>query len=62
MSGGLFGKGPAQGVLKEKIPDASTDFIFAVAGEELGFVTMEDWYKITTKHYKNYSCTIIKIV
>ena len=37
-SGGLFGKGPAQGVLKEKIPDANTDFIFAVAGEELGLI------------------------
>jgi len=37
-SGGLFGKGPGQGILKEKIPDANTDFIFAVAGEELGFI------------------------
>ena len=37
-SGGFFGKGLAQGILKEKIPDASTDFIFAVAGEELGFI------------------------
>ena len=37
-SGGFFGKGPGQGILKEKIPDASTDFIFAVAGEELGFI------------------------
>jgi len=37
-SGGLFGKGPGQGSLKEKIPDANTDFIFAVAGEELGFI------------------------
>jgi len=37
-SGGLFGKGPGQGILKERIPDAHTDFIFAVAGEELGFV------------------------
>ena len=37
-SGGFFGKGPGQGVLKEKIPDANTDFIFAVAGEELGFI------------------------
>ena len=37
-SGGLFGKGPGQGNLKEKIPDANTDFIFAVAGEELGFI------------------------
>ena len=37
-SGGLFGKGPGQGILKEKIPSANTDFIFAVAGEELGFI------------------------
>ena len=37
-SGGLFGKGPGQGSLKEKIADANTDFIFAVAGEELGFI------------------------
>ena len=37
-NGGLFGKGPGQGILKEKIPDANTDFIFAVAGEELGFI------------------------
>ena len=37
-SGGLFGKGPGQGILKERIPDANTDFIFSVAGEELGFI------------------------
>ncbi len=38
QSGGFFGKGPGQGQLKEKIPDANTDFIFAVAGEELGYI------------------------
>ncbi len=38
QNGGLFGKGPGQGILKEKIPDANTDFIFAVAGEELGLI------------------------
>ena len=37
-NGGWLGKGPGQGILKEKIPDANTDFIFAVAGEELGFI------------------------
>ena len=37
-SGGWLGKGPGQGILKEKIPSANTDFIFAVAGEELGFI------------------------
>ena len=38
QSGGILGKGPGQGILKESIPEASTDFIFAVAGEELGFI------------------------
>ncbi len=38
QNGGFFGKGPGQGILKERIPDANTDFIFAVAGEELGFI------------------------
>ncbi len=37
-SGGLLGKGPAHGIIKDRIPDANTDFIFAVAGEELGFI------------------------
>lgn len=36
--GGLIGTGPGQGTVKLSIPDAHSDFIFAVAGEELGFV------------------------
>lgn len=36
MNGGLFGRGPAVGSIKEQIPDAHADFVFAVAGEELG--------------------------
>lgn len=36
-SGGLFGKGPGEGEVKSIIPDAHTDFIMAVAGEEFGF-------------------------
>lgn len=35
-SGGLFGRGPGQGIVKEILPDAHSDFIFAVAGEEFG--------------------------
>jgi cell division protein FtsW len=35
-SGGLFGVGPAEGSIKWQIPDAHTDYIFAVAGEEYG--------------------------
>jgi cell division protein FtsW len=38
MNGGILGRGPGQGVVKERIPDAHTDFIFAVAGEELGMI------------------------
>lgn len=34
--GGLFGSGPGQGTVKLTLPDAHSDFIFSVAGEELG--------------------------
>lgn len=34
--GGVFGTGPGQGTVKLNIPDAHADFIFSVAGEELG--------------------------
>jgi len=36
--GGLFGRGPGEGQIKEYLPDAHTDFIFAVAGEEFGML------------------------
>jgi cell division protein FtsW len=38
MNGGLFGRGPGEGTVKEILPDAHSDFIFAVAGEELGLL------------------------
>jgi cell division protein FtsW len=38
-SGGLWGKGLGQGVMKlEFLPEDTTDFIFAVIGEELGLM------------------------
>jgi cell division protein FtsW len=39
ISGRWFGKGPGEGTIKRILPDAHTDFIFAVAGEEFGIVT-----------------------
>ena len=35
-AGGLFGRGPGEGVVKSILPDAHSDFVFAVAGEEFG--------------------------
>jgi len=37
-NGGLFGTGPGGGTAKRILPDAHTDFIFAVVGEEFGFI------------------------
>ena len=36
--GGLLGQGPGEGTVKQTLPDAHSDFIFAVAGEELGAI------------------------
>ena len=35
-SGGIFGRGPGEGIVKKSLPDAHADYIFAVAGEEFG--------------------------
>ena len=38
MNGALFGRGPGEGTVKAQLPDAHTDFVMAVAGEEFGLV------------------------
>ena len=37
-NGGLWGRGPGEGTVKNYLPDAHADFVFAVAGEEFGLV------------------------
>jgi cell division protein FtsW len=37
-AGGLVGRGPGEGAVKKVLPDAHTDFVFAVAGEEFGAI------------------------
>ncbi len=36
--GGVMGVGPGQGTVKLALPDAHADFVFSVAGEELGLI------------------------
>jgi cell division protein FtsW len=37
-AGGLFGRGPGEGVLKRQIPDVHTDFAYSGAAEEYGLI------------------------
>jgi cell division protein FtsW len=37
-NGGLFGRGPGEGRVKDVLPDAHADFVFAVVGEEFGMI------------------------
>ncbi|OYX30020.1 MAG: cell division protein FtsW [Caulobacterales bacterium 32-69-10] len=37
-AGGLFGRGPGEGVMKRHVPDLHTDFIYSVAAEEFGLM------------------------
>lgn len=37
-SGGFWGKGPGEGFYKKSLPDAHSDFVFAVAAEEYGVI------------------------
>ncbi|MEY2882281.1 MAG: hypothetical protein RL490_5 [Pseudomonadota bacterium] len=37
-AGGLFGAGPGEGVMKFRLPEPHTDYIFSVIGEEFGIL------------------------
>lgn len=38
IEGGFFGRGPGEGTIKTRFPDAHTDFIYSVIAEEYGVV------------------------
>jgi cell division protein FtsW len=38
MNGGLFGRGPGEGIMKRHVPDLHTDFIYSVGAEEFGLI------------------------
>lgn len=37
-AGGVFGRGPGEGIIKRSLPDAHADFVYAVAAEEFGLL------------------------
>ena len=37
-AGGVFGRGPGEGVMKRHVPDLHTDFIYSVGAEEYGLI------------------------
>ena len=37
-AGGMFGRGPGEGVMKRYVPDLHTDFIYSVGAEEYGLI------------------------
>lgn len=37
-NGGIFGTGPGEGRIKDILPDAHADYVFAVVGEEFGLI------------------------
>ena len=39
-SGGFFGKGIGEGLLKNRVPEAHTDYIISVISEEFGVVAI----------------------
>ena len=40
MSGGFFGKGLGEGTLKNRVPEAHTDYIISVISEEFGVISI----------------------
>ena len=61
--GGLTGQGMGEGILKERVPEAHTDYIIAIISEEYGsiisVVIISIFLYISFRIIKN--CVIVKI-
>ena len=50
-SGGFFGKGIGEGTLKNRVPEAHTDYIISVISEEFGVVAFIVTFNIILNFY-----------
>ena len=69
ISGGFFGKGVGEGTLKNRVPEAHTDYIISVISEEFGVISIIlilfiflSFLYLVFKKIKNQNSNLIKLI